>query len=1091
MTHPVLVRHLQNTSRVGVPDADLLDAYTRRRDSEAFAVLVRRYGPLVWSVCRRQLRDTSSADDATQATFLALVRRARWVRAATLAAWLVGVARRTSRKMLLSDLRRRRREATAPPSPVVQPDTDMSVRDLLAVLDEEVEQLPLHYRSVLLACYWQGQTQAETAHQLGLSAASVKGLLERGRAKLLDRLRRRGVTADVALRGMLAAPLALAALPDRLRSQTTTLALTASVGTGWAPTALVGLVAGVVAAIVGVTLAQSEGASPPPAAIAPTAVAARWGAPPMATDVDDDPLPKSAILRLGTSRFKHPGNAIELILSPDDKTVVAYGGQWVTAWDASTGKKLWTAPSANSGGGGTAGERLLVASPDGKRAIWVGARDRLEIADIASGKCAQISVKGEPKNLRVTAVDISPGGNSLAVGTSIGVYLTDLTGAVHQKIANPGGKPAFGANGNDRLLFGGDYSFVRYAPGGKRLAVVTSDAPKSLRFCDPDTLKEQSRIELTAYLVRLAFSPDGSRVAVTERDNAVRVYEVAGGKRVHDWAVKLNNPFENYTSAVAWSPDGKWIAAGATDHAIYLWDAVTGKEAGRLTGSGWYPWGLSFSSDSNVLFSTGWDGVVRRWDVAAAKQLPLPNGAVRGSDVVAASRDGSRVAFATETDEIHIVDVETKKEVQRLKAADCGVSRMAFSPDGKYLAIGGSHLTQVNVVLWNLATGTVARRWDWEKGRDPHAAVEDIQFSPDGSQIAAVVFRQHAAHVLTVREGARQVLPHQYIYGLDFAPDGTMLATVGWDRVIRLWNPKTGQVARQVEVPSKDKHDDVRMYAVRFSPDGRTLATAHMRAHVSLWDVKSLQNKSRFEIGDFSRNALAYSSDGLRLATGNYQGVVVWDAQTGAKLWDRGNMGDSVYTVEFGRDGRNVLAGGNGVGYLWDTRPGDPPRKELPGLWADLIGDEAVAADRAFWALAERPAEVVPLLATKTAVRTAREVNADQVAKLIAKLGADDFKTRETAESELAKLGPGAQPQLVKALSVSDSPEARLRLGRLLARTADSDTTRRRYQRLTALLGQIDTPESRKLLRTWGDTAVDSLSEYATAALKRCSSRQP
>ena len=132
---------------------------------------------------------------------------------------------------------------------------------------------------------------------------------------------------------------------------------------------------------------------------------------------------------------------------------------------------------------------------------------------------------------------------------------------------------------------------------------------------------------MTGYLVRLAFSPDNKQVAVTERDSAVRVYDTATGKRLHSWTVKLNNPFENYTSAVAYSPDGKLIAAGATDHVIYLWDAATGKEAGQLKGTGWYPWGLAFTADSKTLFSTGWDGVVRRWDVAGASNCRCPTAA--------------------------------------------------------------------------------------------------------------------------------------------------------------------------------------------------------------------------------------------------------------------------------------------------------------------------------------------------------------------------------------------------------------------------------------------------------------------------------
>ena len=124
---------------------------------------------------------------------------------------------------------------------------------------------------------------------------------------------------------------------------------------------------------------------------------------------------------------------------------------------------------------------------------------------------------------------------------------------------------------------------------------------------------------------------------MTERDNSVRVYKVDDGKRLHSWTVKLENPYENYTSAVAYSPDGKFVAAGATDRAIYLWDAATGREAGQLKGSAWYPWSLAFSPDSKMLFSTGWDGVVRRWDINPAKKMLM----VRAD--LAVSREASMV----------------------------------------------------------------------------------------------------------------------------------------------------------------------------------------------------------------------------------------------------------------------------------------------------------------------------------------------------------------------------------------------------------------------------------------------------------------
>ena len=110
------------------------------------------------------------------------------------------------------------------------------------------------------------------------------------------------------------------------------------------------------------------------------------------------------------------------------------------------------------------------------------------------------------------------------------------------------------------------------------------------------------------------------------------------------------------------------------------------------------------------------------------KQLSLPNGIVRGSDTVAASPDGKWLSYVDDEAVIHVVNVKTGQEKQRLKTENGGSSRMVFSPDSQRLAAGGSYADRVEVILWELAAGKVLRRWDWEKGRDPHSSVEDIVF---------------------------------------------------------------------------------------------------------------------------------------------------------------------------------------------------------------------------------------------------------------------------------------------------------------------------------------------------------------------------
>jgi RNA polymerase sigma factor (sigma-70 family) len=1070
------------------PNAVLLNAFVARHDHDAFAALVERFGPLVWSVCRRQLGDSSAADDATQATFLALIRQASRAQPDALAGWLLCVARRICRKSRLSDQRRKRRENAIAGEAIAQIATDdLSMREVLALLDEELVRLPDRYRSPLLACYWQGQTQAEAARQMRITPSALKGLLERGRAKLLARLKRRGLTAEVALHGLLVAPLTLAASPGDLSAQTCALVkgpvpagiaslLPATGLVRWGAGAFAALVVGAGLILIPGALPQDPKKNPPPAPV-------NNPAPKPRVDALGDPLPEAALLRLGTLRFKHPNSADGLVLSPDGKVIVTEGSRQLIAWDAATGKQLWAnaRPTTANVIGSAAGENSLAFTPDGKWLITPVSANVIAIWDMETGRHQLVTLKDVPAPVQgqMSAVDVAPDGKSLLVGNSEGAFLTSFEGAVAKKFPS---SMRQARNQDDRLLFPGDYCFARFSPDGKAVA-VTGNQSKILRIYDAANGEERKEIELSAYLVRLAFSPDSKRVAVTERDSAVRLYDVESGKRLHSWVVELHNPFENYTSAVAFSPDGKLVAAGATDHVIYLWDTTTGKEAGRLKGTGWYPWGLAFSSDGKTLYSTGWDGVVRRWDVEARKQLPLPQGAVHGGETAAAAPDGKMLAYADDAGVLRIVDARNGEELKQLKTDKGGASRLAFSRDSRLLAVGGSHADQVHVILWDVAAGKVQRRWDWEKGRDPHSSVEDIAFSPDDKQIAVAVFRRNEVRILDVAGEKQRQVTHDSVYGLDFSPDGKTLATAGWDKHIRLWDPATGELGNQA-ILNLDKLD-TRMYGVRYSPDGRRLATALLDNQVVLWDARRLTVENRFSIENrFIFNALAFSPDGLRLATGDGTGHVrVWDSETGAKLWDRGEHGGHMYIVSFGRDSRTLLAGGNGVGYLWDMRPADLPKKELPELWKDLTGTDAVAADRAFWALVERPAETVDLFAKNVRFKKVEPADTERVGRLIGELDDGKFAKREAATAELAKMGMGIMPHLKKALLAGGSAEKQRRLRELIDKLGDDDATVRRHQRFVAVLRHLETPSAAELLRDWAKNATGSLGEFAAAAL--------
>jgi RNA polymerase sigma factor (sigma-70 family) len=206
----------------GATDRDLLQRFAHGRDGDAFAALVQRHGPLVLGVCRRVLRREQDAEDAFQATFLVLARKAGSIgQPELLGNWLYGVAGRVARKARADASRRRAHEQRVTDMSPRPPTREAGWEDLREVLDDEVRRLPDKFRAPLVLCYMQDLTREEAAARLGWSPGAVKGMLERGREVLRSRLARRGVAVSVgSLAAMLSGDALSAAVPAVLMDST-------------------------------------------------------------------------------------------------------------------------------------------------------------------------------------------------------------------------------------------------------------------------------------------------------------------------------------------------------------------------------------------------------------------------------------------------------------------------------------------------------------------------------------------------------------------------------------------------------------------------------------------------------------------------------------------------------------------------------------------------------------------------------------------------------------------------------------------------------------------------------------------------------
>jgi serpin B len=225
MPHSALALILRHLRRVAHPpgadgpsDGQLLERFAGQRDEKAFETLLQRHGAMVWNVCRRVLANCSDADDAFQATFLVLVRKASSIaRRDSVASWLHGVAYRVALDARASAARRRVHERQSAAMVVEEPPADTTWAEVRQILDEELCRLPEKYRAPLVLCYLEGKTNDEAAGQLGWTRGTIAGRLSRARDLLRGRLTRRGLTLTSAgLGAVLTEQAASASVPAAL-----------------------------------------------------------------------------------------------------------------------------------------------------------------------------------------------------------------------------------------------------------------------------------------------------------------------------------------------------------------------------------------------------------------------------------------------------------------------------------------------------------------------------------------------------------------------------------------------------------------------------------------------------------------------------------------------------------------------------------------------------------------------------------------------------------------------------------------------------------------------------------------------------------
>ncbi len=910
------IRHLIGSDPTAdMTDRQLLERFLAQRDETSVEALVRRYGPLVFGVCRRVIRDDHTAEDAFQATFLVLIRKAPTLLCCErLGGWLYRVAYRLALRVRANEARRRQREVRAARREADTASQAPTPSELVVALEEELQRLPERHRLPLVLCYLEGKTNEQAAQVLGCPQGSMSARLTQARERLRVSLSRRGYTVlATGISSLLVSAVAEAAVPLPLVSNTVRAALWFSraeaTTTGFVSTQAVTLARQACRAMIlnklkipalilasvmlgtGATMVlKAAPQADPPRQIVGQSPADRR---PEKAERLGERLPDGAIARMGSTRLRH-GDAVSFAAyTPDGRALVTAGrDQMVRLWDLATGKEIrcfawgeaekdialdpaedgvaqrrerqyWDDLARNCQATLSADGKTVAASRGGVVCLW----------ETVGGKKLRQLQTGQKRLLQLAFA--ADGKSLLTLGPGQATAVWDV--ATGKCVRSSPGKPVPQFFAPLGLI---ETHNALVSPGLKYLAYIghTDNGNPWIQIRDLATDKDLPRINTTPVIMALAFSADDKTLVWENEQNGIIVTEVATGKELRRLKPAGRNDSQNSGDsalALALSPDGKQLAISWMSNTIELLDLASGKSmlpVGKVTSAqydqqtNWWNLlvrpALAFSPDGKKLVCSLGGPTLRQFQADTGAEIPgLGAGHRAPVSALALSADGQTLWTYSPGDPVHSWDCRKGKETGR-RDVPPGATQAVFAADGRLAVVAGREFT---------LCGADGKKASISTG---DSVPECLALSPDGALLATRNFTKAEVHLwdaATRRErftlgrtgdapAAASTTETTGVLPLDliFSPDGRWLAAGGSSRQLCLWDVARGTLHWELPLQAGQAIE-----RFSFSPSGRVLATVQADHTVALYEVAS--GGLRVRIGEPDpKHRRVYLTDGSR-----------------------------------------------------------------------------------------------------------------------------------------------------------------------------------------------------------------------------------